>query len=184
VDADRLSRWEETFRYYSLAYYYELLSSALTRRWDRWGGGASFVIFLTSSGSAISGWAVWHHDQAGSVAWAILVGAASLLSVFQSRLNVQSHIKTQRLLRKRFSEIRNALQVVLFDIVAGKDLAAIDRQLSTQRTRYFALTASIDPDLAETRRLRQRVKADRDVVLNELGFFEKGILKTSDGAGE
>ena len=181
MDAERLSRWEEAFRYYSLAYYYELLSSSLMRRWNRWGGGTSFAVALTSSGSAISGWAVWHHNQAGSIVWAILVGAASVLSIAQSRLSVQSHIKTQRRLRKRFATIRSALQIILSDIVSGKDLAAIDKQLGTQRARYFALTASVDPDLAGTRALRERVKADRDVVLNELGFFEKGILKKADG---
>jgi len=44
MDPERLSRWEEAFRYYSLAYYYELLASALTRRWDRLGSGISFVM--------------------------------------------------------------------------------------------------------------------------------------------
>jgi hypothetical protein len=181
MDPERLSRWEETFRYYSLAYYYELLASALTRRWDRWGSGMGFVIALTSSGSAISGWAVWNQNIAGSIVWAVLVGIAAVLSIVQSQLNIRSHIKAQRRLRKRFSGIRNALQITLFDIVAGHDLAGIDKQLRTQRTRYFALAASIDPDFAETSALRERVRADRDVVLNELGFFEKGILREADG---
>jgi hypothetical protein len=95
TDPERLSRWEEAFRYYSLAYYYELLASALTRRWDRCGSGISFVIALTSSGSAISGWAVWHQNVVGSIVWAVLVGVAAVLSIIQSRLNVQSHIKAQ-----------------------------------------------------------------------------------------
>ena len=68
-------------------------------------------------------------NVAGSVVWAVLVGVAAVLSIIQSRLNVQSHIKAQRLLRKRFSGIRNSLQTTLFDIVAGHDLAGIDKQL-------------------------------------------------------
>jgi len=177
MDAERLSRWKETFRYYELAYYYELLASTLARRWDRWAGGISFMIALTSSGSAISGWAFWQNGGIGHFVWAVLAGCASVLSIVQSRLNVRSHIKQQRLLRKRFSQIRNALQTVLFDIVDGRDLVTIDSELRNQRAKYFALTASFDPDIAETGGLRKRVKADLYIVLDQLGFFEKGIME-------
>lgn len=56
MEPDYLSRWEEAFRYFSSAYYYEMLAALLSHRWERWGGGMSFVIALTASGSAVSGW--------------------------------------------------------------------------------------------------------------------------------
>jgi hypothetical protein len=176
VDAERLNLWKDTFRYYRLAYYYELLSSTLARRWDRWQSVTNFLIALTSSSSVISGWAFWKNDGAGRFVWAGLAAAASGLSIFQSTFDIESRIKKQRLLRKQFSQIRAALQIVLSDIVSGQDLLGIDSQLDTQRTRYFALTASFDPDITETRGLRKRVEADRDIVLHELGLFERGII--------
>jgi hypothetical protein len=175
VDAERLNRWKDSFRYYRLAYYYELLASTLARRWDRWQSGINFLIALTSSSSMISGFAYWK-SGVGRGIWAVLAVAASVLSIFQSTFNIESRIKKQRLLRKQFSQIRTALQRVLSDIVSCQDLPGIDSQLETQTTRYFALTASFDPDITETRGLRERVKADRDVVLHELGLFERGII--------
>ena len=99
-----------------------------------------------------------------------------MLAIAQSTLDFQSHIKKQRLLRKRFAQIRGALQV-LYDIVSGQDLAVIDRQLRAQRSKYLNLTASFDPDIAETRSSRERAKTDRDLVLKELGYFQVGIME-------
>lgn len=105
------------------------------------------------------------------------MGAATILSVAQAKLNVQTRIKKQKSLRRQFSQVRAALQIILHDIVTAQDLSRIGKDLRAQRAKYFNLTASVDPDIAETPRLRERARADRDNVITELGYFNAGIMK-------
>jgi hypothetical protein len=74
MDSARGDVWIEAYRYFYLAYYNELLASDLGRRLDRWGNAMNLVIALTSSGSAISGWALWKTDR-GLIVWSILAGS-------------------------------------------------------------------------------------------------------------
>ena len=170
MEPERSKYWRDAFFFFTQAYYYELLASLLSRRWEKWGSWISFVIAITASGSAISGWAVWHQNRLGTIAWAVFVGMASLLSIAQDKLNVQAHINKQRLLRKRFAQIRGALQILLSDIESGQDLARIEAVFKTQREKYFDLTASVDSDMFETLFTRRRAKADQVIVLQELGY--------------
>src|SRR5258707_680788 len=124
TDSERREIWIEAYRYFYLAYYHELPASALGRRWDRWASGVSLAIALTSSGSALSGWALWKTDR-GLIVWSFLAGSASILSIAQSKLNVASRIRKQAAVRRKFARIRLRLQETLEDIIRGEELARI-----------------------------------------------------------
>lgn len=104
---DRL--WESTFETYYDACYDEIFTSKHLKRWVTFDTVSRLLVALTSSGSAIAGWALW--SLAGyKPIWAFVAGCSAVLAIAHSLLETSKRIEEISENKQSFVLLRNDLE--------------------------------------------------------------------------
>ena len=149
--------WEPSFETLYQAYYQELASEALETTWQKIDIVQAILVAITASGSAIAGWALWS-EPGGKIAWVIIAGIASVLSIIHGTLGVPGRIKDQEDIRREFSELRLDLEKFRQRLALDLIVDEASKQYNHFLDRYTECMKKTHPDLAYTKRLRNRVQ--------------------------
>jgi hypothetical protein len=162
--------WEPAFETFYESYYQELASEALSTRWQIIDTFTSVIVALTATTSAVAGWALWSTDG-GKMTWAVIAGAASVISIVHSVLAVPGRIKDQEELRRSFQDIR--LSIDTFRRNLEIDLNSMDEA----RDQYERLQAGYQDAMKRTKiemiytdTMRAGVTARLNDIMREKGY--------------
>ncbi len=160
--------WEVTFETYYDAYYNEQLADYLINRWQRVDESTKVLSALTASGSAVSGWALWNQPSF-HLMWALLAGAAALLTITHAALAVPGRLKDQAELKRRFAGLRTDLETFRYRMRVNPDFSVDDftKEFVTYRTRYSDSIQLLKNDLLLTSRLAKKAQSELNNFLKE-----------------
>lgn len=156
---DLKSFWKPSFETLYDACFYELSSEALIRRWRTIDMTTAIAVALFTSGSAISGWALWNNPD-GRLVWAMLAGFASVLSIIHGTLGVPGKIKEEEDRRSLFSALRVDLESFRQRLIIVGDGAAAEEQFTALRRRLSDYESKTPADIAFRRKVREQVQEE------------------------
>jgi hypothetical protein len=149
--------WKPSFKALCDAYYQELLSSALVKRWQDIDVVTGFLVALTASGSTIAGLTLWSKPEFVGI-WGTIAVVAAIASICRSVLDVTSRVKQQTDLHHTFLKLR--VQIENFRTELGIDMSLDDakKEFEAVLNDYRDSMARTDPDIAATSGLQRNVQ--------------------------
>ena len=143
--------WRASFNTYYDALFEETVADALINSWGRLDDFTKWVVAITASGSAISGWALWG-SQGGKVFWLILSGIAAILSITHTALAVNNRIKAHADDKRRFAQLRIDLETFRYRLeVEPFDSDKFNKEFSDFRKTYSDDVALLNSDTFRTK---------------------------------
>ncbi len=141
IDAEN----KESLRQAALQTYYdawfnECEADILIARWQVVDETTKVLAALTSSTSAVSGWYLWKNPDAENwiVAWKIVAGLASVLSIVHVALKVSDRVKDWSDTKGHFVRLRTELETLLYQMKVNPafDLEEFMVRFGALRTRF------------------------------------------------
>jgi hypothetical protein len=153
--------WDVVYETWYDSYYEELLADALITRWLRLDEFTKVVVALTSSGSAVAGFALWKTPDLTWL-WPTLGGVSAVLAIVTERLAVAFKLRDHGATMRAFASIRIDLDTLRAKMRVNPnfDMAALEQEYLTLRKRYGEAYSGIKSDILATQSLEQRVQAD------------------------
>jgi hypothetical protein len=123
---------------YRQAYLNELEAAVLIGRWQAVDEITKVLAALTSSGSAVAGWLLWKQDESWKRSWAVMAGAASVLSIAHVALKVSDRVKDWSDTKGHFVRLRTELETFLYQMKVNPafPLDAFVSRFEALRTRF------------------------------------------------
>ena len=84
--------YNKVFDTYYDCHFEEIIADKLVYRWQFFDQMSKLLVALTTSGSAVAGWALWSQPGLRPI-WAVLAGSAGVLSIVHAVLAVSSTLK-------------------------------------------------------------------------------------------
>lgn len=162
--------WEAVFDSLYDAYFQELLSVRLGRRWQKYNLVASFLVAITASGSAVTSLALWQRSDMQWV-WTVLSAIAAVTSILHGVARVQERLKAQEDLRGKFCGLRVKLDTLAQEVRAGNIGQPQANQYTEYRQMLGNLTQEAPNDLAYTDGLGEQAKKDVNDALRRKGYI-------------
>ena len=160
--------WESSFKEFYQVFYQELVSEAMSLRWQRMDMPVAILVAVTACGSAVAGWSLWSSDF-GRYIWVIIAGIASLSSIIHGVLQVPGKVKEQEKLRREFLNLRLDYDIFLRQINNLNEKEAETRSAKLLE-RFKKCMSETQKDVAFTPKLRTRVQAELNQRLEEMGY--------------
>lgn len=162
--------WNPSFETLYEAYFQELASGVLIKRWKYIHIVIAILVASTASGSAIAGWALWSEPVWKSL-WTFFAGIASIASIVQGVLGVPEKVREQESLRQLFSELRVDAETFRQKLVIYREITQADSVHQKLRERLSDLIGRTHPDIAFTIGLRKKVQNQLNSALREKGYI-------------
>jgi len=163
--------WDPLFDTIYDSWFEELASEKLSQEWRSIDMIAKFFVAVTASGSAVAGWAFWT-NPIGKDVWAVLAGAASVLSIVNGVIQVPDKVKLQESLANDYRKLRVDLDTFRLNLKIGIDK---DKAFSTWnglRQRYEDLMGRTPPDMLFTKSLSNKIKSELGEDLKAKGYIK------------
>jgi hypothetical protein len=167
--------WAATWNTWYDSAYNAMVADRVADRWKMFDDTTKVVVALTSTGSAVAGWSLWH-DPSGRAWWAILAGFGVLISIVHTSLNVGGRLKD-------WIEVKKALAMLEIDLQTFQDRMGFDprfpipdftKEFSEYRKRYGEAAQGIPGGNRFTRRLKLEVQSELDKRISR-GIASSGI---------
>jgi len=151
--------WEVCFDTYYECYFEEMVADHLLYRWCIVDDINKWLIAITTSGSAVSGWALWS-DPDYKLVWIGLASLSALLAITHTSLGVQQRIKNWESSKKSFTDLRIELSWLRQDMSINPDFDANETQnrMKLLRKQYRDNMSRLSPDTLRNRRLERKVQ--------------------------
>ena len=160
MDFDKRDQiWKSTFDTYYDCYFEEMVADHLLYRWSLLDDINKWLIAITASGSAVSGWVLWNNPNLKLV-WAFLAAISAILAITHSALGVTHRIKNWEDAKKSFVTLRIKLNSLRQDMAmdAEFNIDAILERLRNLRTSYCDQMSKLSPDTLRSRRLEIKIQ--------------------------
>jgi hypothetical protein len=159
--------WESIFDIYYECYFEEMVADGLLYRWSLLDDITKWLVALTASGSAISGWALWNTTEFKYV-WIIFSGISAFLAITHSALSVQQRIKNWEASKAAFVDLRIEFEWLRQDISINPnfDIPECEKRLSMLRQRYRENMSRLSPDTLRTKKLDEstQIKLNKTIA--------------------
>ncbi|HEY4786492.1 MAG TPA: hypothetical protein VIH57_10605 [Bacteroidales bacterium] len=158
--------WERTYYTYYETYFFELICDGVISRWQLTSDFSKLLVAITTSGSAISSWALWK-NSIGVYVWVLIVGIASVLSIVNATWSATNKIK-------EWTEIKNYCINLRIEIEIFKDNMLIDpdfnveefqRTLMKYKKNFGELKKKLKPDVFIRKRLRDQAQNKLNIYI-------------------
>lgn len=151
--------WETCFKTYYECYFEEMVADHLLYRWCLLDDVNKWLIAITASGSAVSGWVLWSDPSFKSI-WIILASISAFLAITHSALGVQQRIKNWEASKKSFVNLRIEFGWLRQDMSMNPDfdIENVRRRMESLRNQYGEEMSRLSPDTLRNRRLENRVQ--------------------------
>ncbi len=158
--------WETLYE----TYYQEIASESLAALWERTDVIVLFLVALTTSGSAVAGWALWS-ISGWKVLWIILAGIASIASIAHTSMRVPSRVKEQEELRNKFAKLRFDLETFWQELKIGLNEEQAKTRYKELREKASECIAQAHPDILYTMRFRRGIQERLNETLKQKGYL-------------
>jgi hypothetical protein len=125
--------WTNLHQSHYSAFFDELYAESNVRSWRAFDTISRLLQLLSASGSAIAGWALWKQEGYRDL-WFFLAGAAAIIALIHSVLNVTEKVKEDTLVFSEFKKLRLELERL-----KSKMQMKISDSLSDYKKEYFAI---------------------------------------------
>lgn len=156
--------WDRTYYTYYDTYFFELLCDGVIRSWQITNDITKLLIAITTSGSAISGWALWK-QSIGIYMWLFIVGLASLLSVINATWSAPNKIKEWTEIKNYSINLRTELEIFKDNMLIYNNFQIDEYQkvLMKYKKSYGELQKRLKPDFF----IRQGLMRNAQKKLND-----------------
>jgi uncharacterized membrane-anchored protein YhcB (DUF1043 family) len=152
------------------AYFQELASGTLARRWEGMDTIITFLVAVTASGSAVAGWALWTTPGFKEV-WIAIAGVASLASIAHGVLRIPTRVKEQEELRRQLSELRHKLETFWQQLKIG-NVDDVSGKFDRLKQEFSEIISRTHQDLLFSDKLRHRIQDDLDNELRRKKYID------------
>jgi hypothetical protein len=154
--------WASAHLYHYQCYYEELTAEFLVGRWRLVDTVTKFLTTITASTSAIAAWAVWVSSSFNAIIWAIISGAAALLSILHISLGISDRIKEDTLIYSTFLQLRIDLEQfkVNMRIKSHDSLSVYKKEYMDILSKFGKANALKRPDFFITEKREKLIQAD------------------------
>lgn len=161
--------WKSIFNVYYECYFEEMVADKVLYRWCLVDDLNKWLVAISASGSAVSGWALWS-DERFKILWVALASISAILAITYTSLGVQQRIKNWEASKKAFVDLRIAFEWLRQDISVHPDfdVEKIELRLDKLRQRYSENMSRLSPDTLRTRRLNERVQDKLNQTIADL----------------
>lgn len=122
AEQQRDQLWRISFDTYYDSYFEEMVADRLLYRWCFLDDITKWLVAITASGSAVSGWALWGDtNQSLKLAWVLIAGTSALLAITHNALGVQQRIKNWEDTKKAFVTLRLEMDTLRQDMATFPD---------------------------------------------------------------
>ena len=151
--------WEVCFDTYYECYSEEMVADHLLYRWCLLDDINKWLIAITASGSAISGWALWNDPNFKTI-WIILASISAFLAITHSALGVQQRIKNWEASKKSFVDLRIEFDWLRQDMSINPDfdIELMGKRIEVLRKQYREDMSRLSPDTLRNRWLENKVQ--------------------------
>jgi hypothetical protein len=161
---DRL--WDTSYETYYHMFYQELLADRVIQRWQFFDALTRVLITITATSSAIGSWELWRTGTFRAI-WVIMAGAAAVLSIIHTTLNVVGRLKDHGDIRRRCAGLRVDLETFrqLMEIDANFPIKEYTEKYEEYRRRYSDCIQMLINDIIVRQRFARRVQAQLNASL-------------------
>jgi len=165
-DHQRNVLWEAVYRLHYDTYYEELLVSRLLGKWSKIDVIIKVFVAVTSSTSAIAGWALWTRPDFKLI-WGVISGVGALCAILSSSLSVQSRIKEHTASKENFSRLRNALEIIRHEMALNPDfdVSKTDEQYKSLKEQYNDHLNGEEYDILVTSKLEHSIQTHLNTLI-------------------
>ena len=157
--------WKAAWNTYYFAYFDEMLTDALVRRWMRVDDLAKIATSITAAGSAIAGWTLWNQPNLKLV-WALLAGFGAICAITHTALGVSYRLKDYTDNKNRLVRLRIELETFRIKMAVDPEFPVEEFHADLLRFRErWANDSFKRNDVLATLRLRTKL---RNELLDEL----------------
>ena len=151
--------WEATFDIYYECYFEEMVADYLLYRWCLLDDINKWLIAITASGSAVSGWALWSDPNCKTI-WIIFASISAFLAITHSALGVQQRIKNWEASKKSFVDLRIEFGCLRQDMSISPDfdIETIVNRMEVLRKQYREEMSRLSPDTLRHQWLEKKIQ--------------------------
>lgn len=165
--------WNNIFQKYVDVFYQELMLDNLVSKWENFDLITRYLIAITASGSAVSGWALWQFPY-GIISWKVLSFTSALLAIFYSVAPIAHNLKLgnqayteARLLRSNFEDF-----IYDFQAYKGDTPRNFTEELRNFNTTFNNICEKSPRFPFVTKSFRVRVQKKLNKELQSKGFYK------------
>jgi hypothetical protein len=150
-------------------YYAESLANSLVKSWQRWDEIAKFVIAITATTSAVSGWTLWNLPQF-KIIWSIIAGSGAVFAILHTNLKVPDRLKDLISVAQYLKGLRINLETFRYKMEVDPNFAIeeFNDEFLGYREQYLEGFLRLKHDLLITKRRRIKVQEEVNEELQNL----------------
>ena len=155
--ASRDELWKASWDTFYDAYYYQILFSELSKKWQKFDFITRLLVALTAPTSAVAGWALWNDDEF-KVYWVVFAGLSSLVSILHSTSNTGEKLKQYAKLSNDISNVRIKFEALRHELSIFPDFDVEDNfdKYQNLRDMYHQAIAAHTPDFMTTSKIENK----------------------------
>ena len=159
--------WDKIFEVYYDSYWVEILSDKVIGIWQKTDDITKLIVALTTSGSAVSGWALWNEPGFKCI-WIIFAGISAILSITHASLGVAGKVKDWTETKRQFTTLRIELEICrdLMEINPDFSIQDFEKHYKKKKKKYGEMYPSINNDILLSKRWKVKSQNELNAKLN------------------
>ncbi len=168
-DYQRDQLWRVSVETFYRVYYAESLANSLVKSWQRWDEIAKFVIAITATTSAVSGWTLWNLPQF-KITWSIIAGSGAVFAILHTNLKVPDRLKDLISVAQYLKGLRINLETFRYKMEIDPNfvIEEFNDEFFRYRDQYSEGSQRLKNDILLTKRRRTKVQEELNVELRDL----------------
>lgn len=168
-DYQRDQLWRVSFETFYRVYYAESLTNSLINSWQRWDEVAKFVIAITATTSAVSGWALWNLPQF-KIVWSIIAGLGAIFAILHTNLKVSDRLKDLIGVTQYLKGLCINLETFRYKMELDPNfpIDEFNNEFLGYRDQYSEGSKRLKNDILLTKRRRTKVQGELNAELQDL----------------
>ncbi len=168
-DYQRDQLWRVSVETFYRVYYAESLANSLIKSWQRWDEIAKFVIAITATTSAVSGWTLWNLPQF-KIIWSIIAGSGAVFAILHTNLKVPDRLKDLISVSQYLKGLRINLETFRYKMEVNPKFAIeeFNDEFLGYRDQYSEGSKRLKNDILLTKRRRMKVQEELNIELRDL----------------
>ncbi len=168
-DYQRDQLWRVSVETFYRVYYAESLANSLIKLWQRWDEIAKFVIAITATTSAVSGWTLWNLPQF-KIIWSIIAGSGAVFAILHTNLKVPDRLKDLISVSQYLKGLRINLETFRYKMEVNPKFAIeeFNDEFLGYRDQYSEGSKRLKNDILLTKRRRMKVQEELNIELRDL----------------
>ena len=168
-DYQRDQLWKVSSETFYKVYYAESLTNFLIQSWQRWDAIAKCVIAITSTSSAVSGWALWNLPGF-KMYWSIFAGFGAVFAILYTNLKIPDRLRNLVSVEQHLKGLCINLETFRYKMEIDPNFAIeeFNDEFLGYREQYLGGFLRLKHDLLITKRRRIKVQEEVNEEIQKL----------------